>query len=291
MARRKSLAKQIMELQPADSGRLLWPVEGEPGLYVRVSPAGAKTFTIVARKPVSKKQIWAAVPTLVDMDNLTDEDVDRVRAEAREGISRIRKGESEAFPPPPAEPDSFKTVAQNWLKRHVSKNNHLTEAKTKRTLERLVYPVLGKRPITEIRRSEIVELLDKIEDDNGPVMADRTLEHLRSIFSWHETRDDDFVTPIRRGMARTKPDERRDTRVLSDQEIRLLWPLCDGLGAYGGMVQIALLTGARLEKLQPCFGSCISRGTRRGRSFNTRRFASTRASSARRSTIFRMPLA
>ena len=42
-------------------------------------------------------------------------------------------------------------------------------------LERLVYPKFATRQIGDIKRSEIIRLLDKIEDDNGPVMADRTL--------------------------------------------------------------------------------------------------------------------
>jgi len=43
------------------------------------------------------------------------------------------------------------------------------------TLQRLVFGALGDRPIADIRRSEIVRLLDQIDDNSGPVMADRTL--------------------------------------------------------------------------------------------------------------------
>ena len=35
-------------------------------------------------------------------------------------------------------------------------------------LNELVYPTLGKRPIQDIRRSDIVKLLDKIEDAKRP---------------------------------------------------------------------------------------------------------------------------
>jgi hypothetical protein len=37
--------------------------------------------------------------------------------------------------------------------------------------ERLIYPVLGARQISDIKRSDIVRLLDKIEDERGPHMA------------------------------------------------------------------------------------------------------------------------
>ena len=66
---------------------------------------------------------------------------------------------------------------------------------------------------------------------NGPVAADRTLAYLRKAFNWYATRDDQFSVPIVRGMARVKPKERARTRVLSDDEIRTIWPV---LGERGG---------------------------------------------------------
>ena len=251
MARTKSIPKFVRDLTAAPSGkRLTLPVPSEPGLYVRVTDKGAKTFTVVARRQKDKKQVWAAVPVAVDMSALTDADLDEVRNLAREAIARIRRGE-EAFPPAPAEPDSLKTVAENWLKRHVRKNQFVSGNKTKRDLERLVYPtVLGSKRVDEIKRRDIVELLDQIEDRSGAPTADHVLGHLSGIFSWLEVRDDDFVSPIRRGMRRIKPRERRRTRVLNDQEIRLLWPICEESGPFGGIVQILLLTGQRLQKVQ-----------------------------------------
>jgi integrase len=50
-------------------------------------------------------------------------------------------------------------------------------------------------------------------------------------------------------MARTKPAERKRERVLSDDEIRLLWPILGTRGSFGALLQIALLTGQRREKL------------------------------------------
>jgi hypothetical protein len=58
-----------------------------------------------------------------------------------------------------------------------------TASDRQRTVARLVYPKLGARQIDDIQRSDIVRLLDKIEDDSGPVMADRTLAYLRKVFN------------------------------------------------------------------------------------------------------------
>lgn len=247
MPRRKSVEKQIADLKKATRGkRINWSVPGIVGLYVRVTDQRSKSFWIVARGP--EKQVWAKVPFHGDLERLSEDDMDAVRVMVREGIANIKRGDP-AFAASP-EPDTFKAIAENWVKRHVRANKLITAAKIERTLERLVYPNLGKKPIGDIKRSDIVALLDKIEDENGATMADRTLENIRSVLNWHEARDDDFVNPIRRGMARTKPHERRRKRVLDDHEIRLLWSVCEESGTPGAIVQMLLLSAQRLEKVQ-----------------------------------------
>jgi hypothetical protein len=94
------------------------------------------------------------------------------------------------------------------------------------TLNRLVKPRIGKKPFhgsDRLRRSDVVAMLDEIADENGPVMADRTLAYVRKAFNWHAARDDEFQPPIVRGMARTKPKDRKRKRILANDEIRDLW--------------------------------------------------------------------
>ncbi|MBM3571692.1 MAG: integrase, partial [Alphaproteobacteria bacterium] len=76
-----------------------------------------------------------------------------------------------------------------------------------RCFERYVRPAIGARPLHAVRRSEIADMPDRIDDAAGPVMADRVLAHLRKCFNWRAARDDDFNSPIVKGMARTKPKE------------------------------------------------------------------------------------
>jgi hypothetical protein len=104
----------------------------------------------------------------------------------------------------------------------------------RRIFERYLYPKLGSRQIAGIKRSEISRLLDQIEDDNGPVMADHVLALLRKLMSWHASRGDDFCSPIVRGMAKTKPKERARHRTLEDHELRAVWKVTEAFpGPYG----------------------------------------------------------
>jgi integrase len=114
----------------------------------------------------------------------------------------------------------------------------------KATLERLVYPRLGQRPIGDIRRSEIVRLMDEIEDQRGAAMAGVTLQIIRKVLNWHATRDDTFHSPIVKGMSRGKSKARQ--RVLSDDELRKVWAASsNGSGVFGRLVRFLLLTATR----------------------------------------------
>jgi integrase len=161
--------------------------------------------------------------------------VDLGRDPAAEKAGRISRRAAPA--------ETFEAVAQAYLKRE---GKGLRTAEWRRAvLERLVYPVLGATPIGEIRRSDLVSMLDEIEDRNGAVMADRVLAVVRRILAWHSIRVDDFRSPIVRGMARTKPKERARERVLSDEEIRSVWSAAENAGRFGLLVRFILLTAAR----------------------------------------------
>jgi integrase len=113
-------------------------------------------------------------------------------------------------------------------------------------LKRLVYPELGAEQICDIKRSDIVRFLDKIEDENGATMADRTLAVLRKVMNWHVSRSDDFQSPIVRGMDRLKQKERARERTLTDVELRAVWRAAEAsTGPFGRLVRFILLTVAR----------------------------------------------
>jgi integrase len=142
------------------------------------------------------------------------------------------------------ERDTFQTVADTYFARE-GKKLRTVEAR-QRDLDRLVYPVMGARPIADIRRSDIVRLLDRIEDNQGPVMADLTLAYIRRVMNWHASRSDEFRSPIVRGMARTSGKERARARILTDDEIRAVWKAAGATaGPFGAFVRFLLLTGAR----------------------------------------------
>jgi integrase len=118
----------------------------------------------------------------------------------------------------------------------------------KRAFTVYVRPRIGDKSIYQLKRRDVVEMLDAIEDENGPVMADRVLAHVRKAFNWWMVQDEDFKSPIVRGMARTRPSERERDRTLTDDEIRDVWAALDVVDApacYPAYVKTLLFTMTR----------------------------------------------
>ncbi len=155
--------------------------------------------------------------------------------------------------------DTFKSIAEAYFAREGKKLR--TAADRRVTLERLVYPRIGFQSISAIRRSDIVRLLDRIEDENGPVMADRTLAYVRRVMNWHASRSDEFRSPIVRGMARTSGKERARSRILTDAELQTVWRAAEDFkGPFGALVQFLLLTSARRSEASEMTWDEISEG-------------------------------
>jgi integrase len=147
--------------------------------------------------------------------------------------------------------NTVNAVLDLFIARHVEKN--LRSAKTvKRCLEVYVRPRIGSKSIYQLKRKDIVEMLDAIEDDDKAVTADRVLAYVRKAFNWYAARDDEFLPPIVKGMARTKPADRARTRLLADDEIRSLWKALESPESpepFRNIVRVLLLTAQRRDEI------------------------------------------
>jgi integrase len=103
------------------------------------------------------------------------------------------------------------------------------------------------KTVHEIRRRDVVELLDKIAVDR-PVLANRTQAALSKLFKWLAARDVVESSPCV-GVERPSREKPRD-RVLLDEEIRQLWRASDDIGGrIGAFIKVLLLTGQRRSEV------------------------------------------
>jgi Arm DNA-binding domain len=175
------LTDRFCDRVKADKAQTDYFDETVSGLALRVSRE-RKSWTLhYTRDGTRARLTFGAYPAI---------SLGAARRKAIEAKGEIAEGRS----PMPAKPDTLQAICEEYFGREGSRLRNLD--RYEKTLERLVYPTLGARPIAEIRRTEIIRLLDKIEDENGPVQADRTLEIIRRIMNWYASRSDEFRSPI-----------------------------------------------------------------------------------------------
>jgi integrase len=212
-----------------------------PGLILRVNFGGAKVWRArhyTKRTDGDGKRV--SIPTTHKLGVYPIMKVKEARDAARQFLADPRKALSQV------EAGSFQEVAEKFLKRHVEENKLRSRHEIERLLRRHVLPVWGHRPFREIKRSDVAELLDNIQDDHGARQADYVLAIIRKCCNWFAARDDFYVSPVVKGMH--KNGTRKRDRFLSDPEIRALWNACAELGTFGALVKTLLLTGQRREK-------------------------------------------
>jgi integrase len=243
---------KIKNLKPGSVRREI-PDPGARGLYVIVEPSGFQSFAVRFRIDGKTRKL-----------SLGNIPLSAARKAAAHALHEVKEGRDPTEAKAKAKEDrrtvqanTFGRVAQQYLRIECGmtvgegapafNGKVRTAARRLTDLNRLVLPTLGDKPISEIKRSQVVALLDKIEIERGPVMADRTLALIRKIMNWHATRADDFKSPIVKGMARTKGKERERQRILTDDEIRRVWNT-DAARPFPALIKFLLLTGARRDE-------------------------------------------
>jgi integrase len=140
-----------------------------------------------------------------------------------------------------AQTNSVRAVAEEFVNREGKKLRSIGERE--RIFRLHIFPTLGARSINSVKRSDIVRLLDHVEDNRGASTAHQVLAVLRRLFNWHAARDDDFLSPIVRGMGRLKTKETARSRILNDDELREIWTVANT--SKGALIRFLLLTAAR----------------------------------------------
>ena len=80
------------------------------------------------------------------------------------------------------------TLFDDYEKRHAKPNKR--SWKTDRTIfEKDIRPAIGDKASGDVKRRDVVAMLDLIVDRGAPIQANRTLEIIRRVYSWALGRD------------------------------------------------------------------------------------------------------
>jgi len=222
-----------------------------PGLGVRLTRAGSRTFIVQWTDPVTRRKVreplgvWGAltIDQARDAARVRLGDVARgvnpkaLRAKAREEAERERAETAL----------TFDALVKDWEALHLMERRPRYAAEAPRAI-RYAFADLLKRPAARISKADARAELDKLVKAGKSAMAGRTLAYAHAAFRWAE----------RRGMVPGNPfsdlpiatgNEARD-RVLSDSELAEIWAAAGSTPyPFGPLVQLAALSLQRREEL------------------------------------------
>jgi integrase len=80
--------------------------------------------------------------------------------------------------------NSFELVAREWWQSHMKNKADSHKEKVIRRFELYLFPWLGKKPISEITAPQFLEVIKRIEKQNKPETAHRTLQTAGQVFRY-----------------------------------------------------------------------------------------------------------
>ena len=215
------------------------------GLYLVHQKSGAKSWALRYRANGKPKKLTLGRYPTIDLATarrraqaaLGDVAGGRDPAAVKQASKAAAKAERES------NVDLVERVVELFIERHAK-----PKTRDWRETERmLVNEVVGRwkgRRLSQITRAHVHEMLDEIIDRGAPVRANRVFAQFRKMCRWSIARGVIDRSPCE-GLMAPSPERRRE-RVLSDEEIRLVWRAFDSAGwPFGPIGQLLLLTGVR----------------------------------------------
>ena len=151
--------------------------------------------------------------------------------------------------------NSFETVAREWIEHQGGRWEPITKARTLASLEADIFPVLGGRPIAEIRPREVTAAIKAIEKRGAGETASRVLQRVRAVFRYavnHERIETNAMGDLRPGEL-LRPRQVKHRPALSQKELPTF---LERFGAYQGDpntrngLRLLMLTAVRPGELR-----------------------------------------
>ncbi len=216
-----------------------------PGFGLRIYPTNRKAFVLSYRTNGRKRLLtlgtYGAPLTLEEARDTARRELAKV-LDGKDPVAQRRRN---------SQVETFADLARLYLERHARTNKKASSAREdERIINRELLPKWGQRKATDIRRRDVIELLDGIKDRGAPIMANRVLALVRKVYNFGIGRDIVEINPCVQVQMPGK--ERQRQRVLEDNELRALWTALDDLGpTVGALFKMRLLTLQRGGELAP----------------------------------------
>jgi integrase len=186
----------IKNAKPADKP---YKMQDEKGMYLLVHPNGGKYFRYDYRFDGKRKTLALGTYPVTSLKEARDKR-DTAKKQIDGGIDPNENKKAVKSSKAESAANSFEIIAREWGSKKVNnwddKNN-----RSKRMLERNIFPWLGSKPIIDILPKDILACLRRVEDRGTIETAHRSLQICGQVFRYAVAtgRADRDITPDLRG--------------------------------------------------------------------------------------------
>jgi integrase len=224
-----------------------------PGLALRVTDRGHKSFVLIARYPMKPKD-----PTRRALGTYGAITLEQARNKARNWLELIAKGidpkvkeAKERAAAQRQQSNTFGAVAVEFLAGPASKFVKAKEAK--RIIEKEFVRRWSARPIVDIEQEEISAAIAAIVKRGTRYQAHNAFGYIRLLFRWAIGTGAYGIksSPVAGLSPQALAGERQPrARTLNDTELRAVWDAAEAMGyPYGRLLRLLILTGQRLREI------------------------------------------
>ncbi len=214
-----------------------------PGLVLRVTPSGVKTWAVLYRHRARRRRITLGTTAAFTLA--------QARERARDVLYAAGKGADPATEKQEArKAETIKDLADLYLEKWaigpggVEKPRKRSWKADANLLRNKVLPKWQHRTIAEIKRADVRDLVESVAEAGAPIVANRVRSLLSKMFAYALDRDLIESSPAVR-IPRPGVEQARD-RVLSEDEIRAVWQSFEALDpSMCAFYKLRLLTAQR----------------------------------------------
>jgi integrase len=224
------------------------------GLFLLVTPTGGKLWNYKYRFAGKEKKLaFGAYPTITLAEARKRREDAKLLLANGVDPGEIKKAQKEEQT---AELRTFEKVAREWFGKNepVWSASHCSTVMSR--LERDIFPVIGNRPIAEIKRADVIALMKRIEARGKVETAKRIKIYCGQIFRYalnHEWIEVNPISDLRTGDILVKVEKKHHAAITDPKQVAELLRAID---AYTGTyvvkcaLQLAPLVFVRPGELQ-----------------------------------------
>jgi integrase len=243
MAREKLTDKRLATMKAPAAGRLEIFDVVKTGLCFRITSTGARSWSVMYRHDGHFRRETLGRYPKIGLAKARQMAGDVLETSGQGTDPRTAKAQGKVAAAARAA-DTVEAIIDQFVTKYAAQRRW---PEYERILRRDIKPEWGERPMAEITRRDVIELLDMIAE-RAPVQANRTLVVLKVFFGW--ALDRDIITGDPTARVKKPTAETSRERVLSDAELRAFWVGCGKLGwPFGPIFRLLALTAARKSEI------------------------------------------